>query len=205
VAPAQKSNDVAVRATVGLMPRDDIIPISSRQDTLGPVARTVKDVAHALTTIAGKSNYDNATSSIPFDKIPNYAKAAQSASLDNIRIGIARNALDDIHDVVVAKFNNTMKLLASTGATIVDDIQLDSVSEWNAWGSENHRQILQAEFKADIEQWCSHLVENSKNIRTLADITEATKSIPEEDYPSQDIQRWIWSEDGIEFNSPEYH
>lgn len=53
---------------MGLVARDRIVPISARQDTVGSIARTVKDAAYLLTTIAGHSTHDNETASIPLRK-----------------------------------------------------------------------------------------------------------------------------------------
>ena len=45
VLPAEHSNVVGIKPTLGLMSRSMVMPISSRQDTVGPMARTVKDAA----------------------------------------------------------------------------------------------------------------------------------------------------------------
>jgi len=42
------------------------------------MARTVKDAAYILSATAGKDHYDNYTSAIPFNKIPDYVAALAS-------------------------------------------------------------------------------------------------------------------------------
>ena len=69
ISPSDANNLVGIKPTVGLTSRDLVIPISEHQDTVGPMARTVKDAAYVLQAIAGLSPYDNYTSAIPF---PNY-------------------------------------------------------------------------------------------------------------------------------------
>jgi amidase len=63
--PSGKNSVVGIKPTVGLTPRDDVIPRSPRQSSVGRMARTVKDAAIILNAIAGKSPFDSATDRIP--------------------------------------------------------------------------------------------------------------------------------------------
>ena len=63
--PASINGVVGIKPTVGLVSRHGIIPISSTQDTAGPMARNVYDAAVVLKTISGKDPKDKATSKIP--------------------------------------------------------------------------------------------------------------------------------------------
>jgi len=204
VAPAQRSNVVGVAPTVGLVARDGILPLSNRQDTVGPCARTVKCAAHILTVISGKSAYDNATEAIPFESLPKYEEACKGTRLDGLRIGVPREALADVDGVVLDAFERALKLLASSGATIVDNVRFSSIKEWDEWDPARKRVCLQAEFKNSIEIWLQLLVENPNNIHTLNDLIDFTKSDPRECYPGRDIQRWEWSQEGPEYASTEY-
>jgi amidase len=66
LSPSQMNNIVGIKPTVGLTSRSLVIPISEHQDTVGPMARTVKDAAYILQAIAGPDQYDNYTSAIPW-------------------------------------------------------------------------------------------------------------------------------------------
>jgi len=58
IYPANQNNVVGLKPTVGLVSRDLIIPISENQDTAGPIANTVSDVARVLEVISGEDkNY----------------------------------------------------------------------------------------------------------------------------------------------------
>ncbi|GIR02490.1 MAG: hypothetical protein CM15mP12_0210 [Gammaproteobacteria bacterium] len=46
--PASINGVVGIKPTVGLVSRDGIIPISSTQDTAGPMARSVLEAAKVL-------------------------------------------------------------------------------------------------------------------------------------------------------------
>ena len=63
--PASINGVVGIKPTVGLVSRHGIIPISSTQDTAGPMARNVYDAAVVLKTISGKDPKDKATNKIP--------------------------------------------------------------------------------------------------------------------------------------------
>lgn len=190
--------------TTGLVARDGIIPLSNRQDTVGPLARTVKSAAHLLTAMSGKSAFDNATHSIPFESLPNYAAACQSTELGGLRIGVPREAIADADKVVMEHFERALELLKTAGATIVDNVRFSGAAEWNEWDAPSKRACLQAEFKHSIEGWLKDLVENPNEIHTLSDLINFTKSDPRECFPERDIQRWEWIEEGPEYGSQEY-
>ncbi|KAJ1025549.1 hypothetical protein NDA13_004357 [Ustilago tritici] len=63
ICPASYNNIVGIKPTVGLVSRNGVIPISATQDSAGPFGRTVKDVAHLLTSMAqkGRDEGDKAT------------------------------------------------------------------------------------------------------------------------------------------------
>ncbi|SOV04110.1 uncharacterized protein UDID_20044 [Ustilago sp. UG-2017a] len=63
IGPASYSNIVGIKPTVGLVSRNGVIPISATPDSVGPFGRTVKDVAHLLTSMAqkGRDEGDKAT------------------------------------------------------------------------------------------------------------------------------------------------
>ncbi|KAK3952545.1 amidase signature domain-containing protein [Pseudoneurospora amorphoporcata] len=75
--PSDANNLVGIKPSVGLTSRYLVVPISQHQDTVGPMARTVKDAAYLLSAIVGPDPHDNYTSTIPFseDKVPDYVGA----------------------------------------------------------------------------------------------------------------------------------
>jgi amidase len=60
-APASFCGVVGIKPTVGLWSRSGIIPISSTQDTAGPMTRTVKDAAYLLGALTGIDEADPVT------------------------------------------------------------------------------------------------------------------------------------------------
>ena len=189
--PSEKSNIVGIKPTVALVPRDGVIPISEPQDSVGPMARTVKDAAHLLSAVAGKSPFGDHTTTIPFETIPDYAAACKSTDISGTRIGIPRNSFIDVKPAVLAAFDNAVDILAKAGAIIVDNTNYACMEEWEAWPYADQMSVLEADFPGTITKFCSALPVNPNNIRTLDDMITFTKSHPEENYPSRDIGRWL--------------
>jgi amidase len=61
ISPAERSNIVGIKPTVGLTSRAGVIPESRHQDTVGAFGRSVKDAVLALETIVGVDERDDAT------------------------------------------------------------------------------------------------------------------------------------------------
>lgn len=59
--PSSYNQLVGLRPTVGLTSRDGIVPLALTQDTGGPIARSVSDVAVALDAVVGSDPADAAT------------------------------------------------------------------------------------------------------------------------------------------------
>lgn len=84
MSPAQNNAIVTLKPTVGLVSRNNILPISNVQDTAGPMANTVTDIAYVLQAIAGKDENDPATYNI---EIKDYISALNT-NIEGKRIGL---------------------------------------------------------------------------------------------------------------------
>lgn len=91
IFPSHKNGIVGVKPTMGLTSRHLVIPCTEHQDTVGPMARTVRDAAAVLQAIAGYDPKDNYTSVIPH--IPGYVSACKANALHGARIGIPWNVI----------------------------------------------------------------------------------------------------------------
>ncbi|KAI1456088.1 glutamyl-tRNA amidotransferase subunit A [Annulohypoxylon moriforme] len=186
--PAHKSSVVGFRPTADLIPRDGVIPLSDRQDTVGPMTRTVKDAAYVLSAIAGSGQFDHAASPTQSTKVPDYVESCRTTKLSGIRLGVPH--IPD--DPYLAKaFKSALKKLSSAGATIVHDIEYRSEQEWDAWDESERKKPMDAEFKSSIKRWCDELVDNPNNITSIDDIIEFTKKTKEEEYPERNIDRFL--------------
>ncbi|MCJ1402090.1 hypothetical protein MMC11_005309 [Xylographa trunciseda] len=188
--PAGKSNIVGIKPTVGLVARDGVIPISEIQDTIGPMARTVKDAAEILTIIAGKSEFDKRTQLIPFEVIPDYGALCQDTNLSGLRIGVPNEGIQDMPLSVIEKFDYAKEELKKSGAEIIENVDFACLKEWDDWDDVENFSILCADFKKAIDGYLQALDVNPKNFRTLEDLITWTENQLEEEYPSRDTERW---------------
>lgn len=193
VSPSQLNNVVGIKPTLGLTSRSLVIPISEHQDTVGPMARTVKDAAYILQAIAGPDQYDNYTSAIPWASnssnasTPDYIAACTFGALKGKRIGIPRNAIGTRTNSTAAIFNAfeaAIQVLIAAGATIVDNTNYTAYASYLNSTAEDT--VLSGDFKPNLAAYLSQLTYNPNNVTNLADVTNFTKSFPAEEYPSRD-------------------
>ncbi|KAA0045712.1 putative amidase isoform X1 [Cucumis melo var. makuwa] len=175
LCPSTLNSVVGIKPTVGLTSRAGVVPISLRQDTVGPICRTVADAAYVLDAIAGADRYDNST--IEASKyIPRggYGQFLRAEGLKGKRIGIVRKLYDFGHDDVfyIGAFEKVFKTLKQGGAILVDNLTINrfdvitgsSSGEWTA---------LLAEFKISLNAYLKQLV--ASPIRSLSDAIEFNK------------------------------
>ena len=118
--PASANSLFSVRPTRGLISRAGVIPVSFTQDTVGPITRTVRDAAIALTVMAsiGYDLEDNATAAAPSGlRNQDYTKTLTAGSLRGLRFGVLEGF-----------FNRTISLENNPVNNAVDEMlsQLDS-------------------------------------------------------------------------------
>lgn len=172
-----------------------MIPISEHQDTVGPLARTVKDAAFLLSAIVGKDSMDNYTSAIPFDTsdFPDYVSACQLSALSGKRIGVTRGVIDfdgiigvpgEAETPLITAFNGSLDIIRSAGATVIDNISLPG---WTPFVELQYMSTsLRADLLTDIPRYLSHLDKNPNNVSSLGDISNFTHHYPREEYPTRD-------------------
>ena len=82
-----------IKPTLGLISRAGIIPIArTRQDTAGPMCRTVTDAAILLGALTGVDARDTATSASQGKALTNYTKFLDPNGLKGARLGIVRKS-----------------------------------------------------------------------------------------------------------------
>lgn len=132
VCPAGQNGVVGLKPTLGRVSGDGIVPISSRQDTAGPMARHVVDAAILMSALEGRG--------------ADHAAGLDTASVRGKRIGVWRKAgLDAGVDRVVEA---AVDVLRRSGATVVD-VELPYQARVEA----AEFPALVAEFKHDLERY----------------------------------------------------
>lgn len=207
LSPADVNNLVGIKPTVGLTSRYLVIPISQHQDTVGPLARTVKDAAYVLQAIAGPDPRDNYTSAIPNNgTIPNYVAACNYNAFAGKRIGVARNVIEIWRDFtdppVIEAFDEAVKQIEAAGATIVDA----NFTAFERWQSDNNETlVLNADFLVDLANYFAELTYNPLHIQNLAEEQTFTHEFPAEAWPLRDTKIWHHAlKQGWNNTSPEF-
>ena len=115
--PAAFTGTVGIKPTYGRCSRWGIVAFASSLDQAGPIARTVRDAAILLRSMAGHDPKDTTSVDAP---VPNY-EAAVGRSVKGMRIGIPREyRLDGIPSEIDALWRQGVEWLKEAGATIVD-------------------------------------------------------------------------------------
>lgn len=124
--PPSNNNLVGVRATVGLVSQDGLVPLSHTLDVGGPMTRTVRDAALMLDAMAGADPADAKTLAADRFQPDTYTKFLDKDALKGKRIGVLRSYgnTDAIgtDPAVVSTFNQALLDLEAAGATLVDPI-----------------------------------------------------------------------------------
>lgn len=164
VCPASINGVVGIKPTVGLVSRDGIIPISSSQDTAGPIARSVLDAAIVLRAISGRDPKDTATYSIPeaydFKNLTNL----DASYLSGKRIGVIE-VKEDSPEIVKILTDKIIYTLESLGADVVE-VSLEPLNQTD-WANEFY--LLLYEFNIGINDY---LKTSSSEIRSLQELID---------------------------------
>lgn len=192
VSPSEKNNLAGIKPSVGLTSRYLVIPISEHQDTIGPMARTVKDAATILQAIAGPDPNDNYTSAIPNNgTLPNYVAACNYSAFEGTRIGVPRNVIDLMSDnttgPITDAFDLAIKTITAAGATVLDANFTAAAAFLN---SSSETEVLNADFIVDLANYLSELTLNPNNVHGLADVRNFTHAYGPEDWPMRDTAIW---------------
>jgi amidase len=190
ISPANVNNLVGIKPTVGLTSRYLVVPISEHQDTVGPLARTVKDAAYLLAAIAGPDQKDNYTSAIPFgDQLPDYVAACKPDGLRGKRFGVARHMLPpgNNNTAIMRAFEEAITLMRAQGATIMDNVYVpgfDSIGPAVEF-------VLGVDLVTGLaKNYFNRLKTNPFNITNLRQLQDFTHGSPKEDWPGRDTGIW---------------
>lgn len=113
-------NCCGLRPTYGRTSRYGAMSMASSLDTIGPITKTVEDLAIVLQAIAGKDDMDGTTVDMP---VPDY-RAALTGNVKSLKIGIPREYfIPGMNQEIEQAIREAAKVLESQGA-ILKDISL---------------------------------------------------------------------------------
>jgi aspartyl-tRNA(Asn)/glutamyl-tRNA(Gln) amidotransferase subunit A len=113
--PSALCGNVGLRPTYGTVSRYGVVAFASSLDQVGPVAKTVRDVALLYSIIAGRDPEDSTTVELPGPVV-----LPEAERLDGLRVGVPRQAtaLEAIEPGVRAAFDASLVRLEELGAEV---------------------------------------------------------------------------------------
>jgi amidase len=120
--PSGFASLATIRATRGLVSRAGVMPLNTYNDAVGPMAKTVRDVALALDLIAGPDAEDSVTAEAAKHIAGSFAAGLDAATLKGKRIGGFRQRFVGFtgEREMAANMERVIKELQSAGAIVVD-------------------------------------------------------------------------------------
>lgn len=136
--PAAFCGVVGLKPTYGRVSRYGLIAFGSSLDCPGPLARTVRDVALALSVMSGPDPHDSTAANLP---APDFAAALQ-AGVKGLRLGLSpdyfRLRFPEAHtgeirethlpEDIVAAVHRAAETLAKAGAEIIENVPMPNTS-----------------------------------------------------------------------------
>jgi amidase len=163
LCPSAMNGLVGFKPTVGLVSRAGIIPISSSQDTAGPMARSVSDAAQLLSVLAAaQAGGDSAVQAATGKRITDYVGALDPDSLHGARLGLLRDSGVKLPPDADAALQRSLKAMRDAGATIVE-VRIPGDGKWNA----AEYQVMLYEFKDGLQRY---LQDSNAPIKTLDEL-----------------------------------
>jgi amidase len=133
--PAAVSNLVGLRPTLPLVSRFGMMPARPTTDTLGPIARSVKDAAIIMDVISGYDANDPVTAESVGQVPASYTQFLAADGLRGARIGIIRDPLDPRTDTASADYrqvravvDRALEDLKRLGAAVVDPVAIHDLT-----------------------------------------------------------------------------
>lgn len=175
ICPSHLNSVVGIKPTVGLTSRAGVIPVSPRQDTIGPLCRTVSDAVQVLEVIVGFDKDDAAATVAASKYIPagGYKQFLKVDGLMGKRIGILRrffNFSSTDSSYKNAVFESHFDTMRQKGAILIDNLEVANSSIILDVTQSGEAVALLAEFKLALNSYLSDL--SSSPVKSLADVIE---------------------------------
>uniref|UniRef100_A0A0D9W2F7 Amidase domain-containing protein n=1 Tax=Leersia perrieri TaxID=77586 RepID=A0A0D9W2F7_9ORYZ len=193
LCPAAANSVVGIKPTVGLTSRSGVIPFTARQDTVGPLCRTVADAVHVLDAIVGYDVFDAKATKAASKYIPaggymqflridglkganlRWADLMHRTQLGH-RIDFVLDSPLTVRQMVYKQHLNTMR---QHGAVVIENLEIANLSIINDGAKSGLLTALLAEFKLNLNNYLTDL--SYSPVHSLAEIIEFNNAHPVEE------------------------
>jgi amidase len=166
VSPAAANGVVGIKPTVGLTSRAGVIPISARQDTVGPFGRTVADAATVLGALTGVDPRDPASEASVGHAHADYTRFLDAGGLRGTRIGVPRDGYFGYSPKADAVAEHALDVMRAHGADVVDPVTIRDFDRDALTAVE--RTVFLYEFKAGVNAYLRGVT--GAAVQSLADV-----------------------------------
>ena len=120
--PASFASLATIRTTRGFTSRAGVMPLNTYNDAVGPMAKSVREVALALDLVTGSDPEDPVTAEAARHLSGSFASGLDAATLKGRRIGVFRQRFAGFtgEREVAANMERVIKEMQSAGAIVVD-------------------------------------------------------------------------------------
>ena len=164
VCPSSLNGLVGLKPSIGLVSRTHVVPISHSQDTPGPMARSVRDVALMFSAMVAADPADAVTAGAV---TRDYAAGLSTSALSGLKIAVVR---PEMPAALATRFDAALAVLKDAGATLVEvkRPKLEGLGEAEFM-------VLKTELKADLNTYLA-TVPAAVATRTLDDVIAFDKA-----------------------------
>jgi amidase len=173
--PASFASLATIRATRGLLSRAGVQPLNTYNDAVGPMAKSVRDVAMALDLVTGTDAEDSVTAEAGQHINGSFAAGLDTATLKGRRIGALRQRFVGFtgEREVAANMERVIKELQAAGAIVVD-VRIDDYDAKYAAA----RGAAPGSLRAGWTSYLSRGAKPGEKVLTIQDLLASGKLAP---------------------------
>jgi Asp-tRNA(Asn)/Glu-tRNA(Gln) amidotransferase A subunit family amidase len=173
--PAAFASLATIRTTRGLTSRAGVMPLNPYNDAVGPLAKSVRDVALTLDQVAGADAEDSVTADAASHIAGSFAAALNADALSGARIGLLRQRFVGFtgEREIATMMDTVAREIEKTGATVVE-VNVPGIEE-------RYRQARGIEPGALKAAWIAYLSRGAKpgeRVITLEELLASGKLAP---------------------------
>jgi Asp-tRNA(Asn)/Glu-tRNA(Gln) amidotransferase A subunit family amidase len=173
--PSGFASLATIRTTRGLTSRAGVMPLNTYNDAVGPMGKTVTDIALALDLVTGIDPADPATLESVAYPGPSFAAALPTASLKGLRFGFFRQRFVGItgEREAAEAMDRVAKELQAAGATVID-VAIPNYDE--EYGKA--RGTAPGSLKAGWEAYLARGAKPGERVTTIEELIRSRKMAP---------------------------
>ncbi len=120
--PASFASLATIRTTRGLTSRAGVMPLNTYQDAVGPIAKSIRELALVLDQVTGPDPEDDATADAARHISGSFTAALDANALKGARIGVIRQLFVGVtgEREAAATMETVIGEMGTAGATVVD-------------------------------------------------------------------------------------